>query len=652
MPRSSLVLGAGLVVAAVLAMLVIGGQAPATVTPSETPSSSASSSAHASLRPSGDVGAASPGSVLAPTPAPPAETPAGTPAPSGDPTTAGQPALPVRAAFYYPWFPEAWVQQGFDPYTRYSPTAGRYDGGLPSVVAGHVAAMEYGGIDVGIASWWGIGSRTDGRMRTLLDAVSASPLRWTIYHEGEGQGDPALEDLAVDLRYVRDRYAGDPGFFRIGGRFVVFVYADRDDACPMVERWQRANAEIGAYLVLKIFPGYRDCSAQPDAWHQYAPANATDAQSGFSFAISPGFEKPGEPPRLGRDLDRWRRDVAAMVASAAPFQLVTTFNEWGEGTSVESAAEWATPSGFGAYLDVLHTVGSTAQAAPPAAPVPVSSPGAGAVVMAAGDIACDPTQDGFNGGQGVGSRCVQLATSRLLTGADLVLALGDNQYEEGSIDKFRASYDLSWGAAKAITRPAVGNHEYLTPGAAGYFDYFGAQAGPRDSGWYAFDVGRWRLYALNSNCGQIGGCDPGDRQYEWLANDLAAHPRTCSLAFMHHPRWSSGKYQINGDLAAIVGLLDAAGVDLMLAGHAHNYERYAPQSTDGVADVDGIRAFVVGTGGRNLTDADVRVLPNSVVRNDTAYGVLRLTLDAGSYGWSFLPIAGSELSDSGAAACR
>ncbi len=198
--------------------------------------------------------------------------------------------------------------------------------------------MQYGGIQVGIASWWGQGSATDQRLPLLLTAAAPTTFRWSIYYEPESQGDPSLSTLSADLTYLRDHYGSDPSLLRIDGRLVVFVYADASDGCGMVERWTQANS-VNAYLVLKVFAGYRSCARQPDGWHQYAPASAADA-----FC-------------LGRDLARWKSNIRDMIASGARFQLITTFNEWGEGTAVESAQEWASASGYGAYLDALHNNG-------------------------------------------------------------------------------------------------------------------------------------------------------------------------------------------------------------------------------------------------------------------------------------------------------
>ncbi|MEA2429042.1 MAG: hypothetical protein QOF37_2670 [Thermoleophilaceae bacterium] len=268
-----------------------------------------------------------------------------------------QPRLPIRAAFYYPWFPEAWRQQGMSPFTHFSPSAGLYSSDDPALLRRQVAEMRYGRIDAGISSWWGQGTSSDRRVQALLDAAHGTPFRWALYYEGEAQGDPSPAAIRADLAYIRDRYASDPSYLRVAGRFVVFVYTDGNDGAAMADRWHAAN-DVGAYVVLKVFSGYRQAASQPDGWHQYAPARAEDSQQGESFAVSPGFWLAGESqPRLDRSPSRFAASVRAMVASRAPWQLVTTFNEWGEGTAVEPAGEWQTASGYGAYLDALHSDG-------------------------------------------------------------------------------------------------------------------------------------------------------------------------------------------------------------------------------------------------------------------------------------------------------
>jgi hypothetical protein len=274
--------------------------------------------------------------------------------PQPTPGADSQPSFPIRAAFYYPWFPEAWTQQQIFPYTNYHPSLGYYESGDPTKLAAHISAMQYGHIQAGIASWWGQGQHTDAHIPDLLHAAAGTTFRWSLYYENESQGDPSVTQIRNDLVYIKVHYGADPSFLRIGGRFVVFVYADGADGCGMADRWKQANT-VGAYVVLKAFKGYSACASQPDAWHQYNPAVALDEQPGQSITISPGFWLKGNPVRLVRDLPRWQAGVQTLAAARdVKFQLVTTFNEWGEGTAVESAQEWASSSGYGQYLDALH----------------------------------------------------------------------------------------------------------------------------------------------------------------------------------------------------------------------------------------------------------------------------------------------------------
>jgi hypothetical protein len=245
-----------------------------------------------------------------------------------------------------------------------------------------------------------------------------------------------------------------------------------------------------------------------------------------------------------------------------------------------------------------------------------------------------------------------MATSNAALGLSpaAVLLLGDNQYEDGALAKYQASYAPTWGRLKAITRPIPGNHEYVTAGAQGYYDYFGMAAGDPAKGWYSFNLGSWHLVALNSNCAAVGGCAIASPQGQWLAADLAAHPGVCTLAFWHHPRFSSGPHGNDALSQDFWTLLRAAGADLILSGHDHGYERFAPQSPAGIADPGGPRAFVVGTGGKELTSVAV-VAANSEVRNYASFGILELKLHPNGYEWRFLSDAGSVL-DSGRGLCH
>jgi len=296
----------------------------------------------------------------------------------------------------------------------------------------------------------------------------------------------------------------------------------------------------------------------------------------------------------------------------------------------------------------------------PAPPPPPPPANGDPVVAAAGDIACDPADPAYNGGTGTATGCRQRSTSDLLAtnGPDGVLTLGDNQYDDGSASKFAQVFGPSWGRFKAITRPQVGNHDYVNTGASAYFDYFngaGQQSGPagdRTKGYYSYDIGTWHLVALNSNCAPAGGCGSGSPQEQWLKADLAAHPAACTVAYWHHPRFSSGWSGSSTATAALYQDLYDANADLVLVGHDHNYERFASQDPKGTADTArGIRQFVVGTGGEDF-DSLVALKPNSEVRNFDTFGVLRLTLHPSSYDWQFVPVSGQRFTDSGTQACH
>jgi hypothetical protein len=274
----------------------------------------------------------------------------------GPAADSSQPSFPIHATFYYAWYPEAWLRDPVFPYSLFHPSLDYYSDYDARVVRKHTDAMLYAHLDAGIYSWWGPNGypQTDELFSRYLAAARTTPFRWAIYYEREGYDNPSVEKIRSDLEYIRDRYAAKPAYLKVDGRFVVYVYGNSTDSCDTAARWREANT-VGAYIVLKGFAGFRTCTAQPDAWHQYSAALAEYDFSPDAFMIAPGFDERTEPsPRLTRDVSRWRNDIAAMVASNARWQLVLTFNEWPEGTAVESAQEWATPSGYGAYLDALH----------------------------------------------------------------------------------------------------------------------------------------------------------------------------------------------------------------------------------------------------------------------------------------------------------
>jgi hypothetical protein len=246
------------------------------------------------------------------------------------------------------------------------------------------------------------------------------------------------------------------------------------------------------------------------------------------------------------------------------------------------------------------------------------------------------------------------ATARLLDGiSGTIFALGDNAYEDGTDAEFADCYDPTWGRHKARTRPAPGNHEYNTVEASGYFNYFGAAAADASKGYYSYDLGEWHIVALNSMCDKVGGCGANSPMVTWLKNDLAANASTkCTLAYFHHPLFSSGEHDNQAKVKPVWNALYAANAEVVVNGHDHDYERFAPQNPDGVADPNqGIREFVVGTGGIELRRF-AAVKPNSEVRNASAYGVLKLTLHPDSYDWEFVPAGGKTFTDSGSSQCH
>ena len=260
-------------------------------------------------------------------------------------------------------------------------------------------------------------------------------------------------------------------------------------------------------------------------------------------------------------------------------------------------------------------------------------------VVAVGDIACQP------GEATTPDRCQQAATAALARSLhpEAVMALGDLQYEDGTLDAFRSSYDASWGALKAITRPIPGNHEYHTDKAAGYFGYW-----DDPPGWYAWDAGAWRIYMLDSTCGDTD-C-PAEQA--WLAQDLQANPAKCTAIALHYPRFSSGsEHGSNPTMNRFWKIAYAHGVDLALSGHEHTYERFAAMDPEGNLDpARGIISFVSGTGGKSLYGLDPRV-PGSQFAQDTSFGVLLLTLAPTSFRWRFVDVAGATL-DRGSAQCH
>ena len=267
--------------------------------------------------------------------------------------------------------------------------------------------------------------------------------------------------------------------------------------------------------------------------------------------------------------------------------------------------------------------------------VPPAAAEAGVVLMTAtGDI------DGCRKGEDTAELVAKTAGP--------VVTVGDNGYPEADSDAFSRCYDPTWGVLKDRTRPVPGNHDYDASKAAPYFEYFGAAAGEPGRGWYSYDAGSWHVVALNSNCDDVD-CD---EQATWLERDLKDHPSACILAYWHHPRFTSGTSGGDSAVGAFWKVLYDHGASVVLSGHDHDYERFAPQDPSGHADPErGIRQFIIGTGGATLGSFG-RTAPNSEVRNNSSYGVLELTLRPDGYDWRFVPVPGDSFTDSGSDTCR
>ena len=345
--------------------------------------------------------------------------------------------------------------------------------------------------------------------------------------------------------------------------------------------------------------------------------------------------------------ERFKRGVIAVIAvlfvGVVPMIALAASNGAGARPPAASHGPKRTPTPTPTKAPTpAPTILPTAVPTPVPTPTLAPTPGLPFVLVGAGDIAsCTSTGDE--------------ATATLLDSiGGSVFTLGDNVYTNGTTTEFTTCYGPSWGrtAIKSRTRPAPGNHDYNTAGATGYYGYFGAAAGDPTKGYYAYDADTWRVYVLNSNC-TIISCAAGSAQEQWLRSDLAANPRACVVAMWHHPRFSSGTS--HGSSTTVQPLWEALydnNAELILNGHEHNYERFAPQTASGTPDdARGLVEFVVGTGGASHY-ALGSPIANSVVRDGTTYGVLRLALSANSWSFNFLPVAGQTFTDSGSGTCH
>ncbi|MEV6866418.1 DNRLRE domain-containing protein [Streptosporangium subroseum] len=321
-------------------------------------------------------------------------------------------------------------------------------------------------------------------------------------------------------------------------------------------------------------------------------------------------------------------DVSSYVKGNGAFSIGVT------STSTDGADFDSRESGSTAPQLVLTT--GTSPTPTPTPTVPAGDP----VLVGAGDIASSGTGD--------------TATAALLDGIPgTVFTAGDEAYPDGSASNFSTYYAPTWGRFKSRTRPVAGNHEYVTPGASAHYNYFGSAAGDPAKGYYSYNLGSWHVVALNSNCSSVGGCNAGSAQEKWLRSDLAANAKACTFAYWHHPRFTSGSnHAPDPSVGPLVQALYDNNADVIVTGHNHQYERFAPMNPSGQLDnTRGLRHFVIGTGGAGLYSFGT-ILPNSEVRNNNTFGVVKFTLHSNSYTWQFVPQSGKTFTDSGTTACH
>lgn len=667
-----------------------------------------------------------------------------------------QPTAPYHAAFYYAWYkaptvsgenysywsdghspPQNWFSNympippgAFNPTTKsLNPQTGLYSARDKNNFYWQINEMKNAHIEVGISSWWGRSisaisdapgqfaseGKSDYAFRKIItDFMNQSNnpypnLRWTLYYEKEGFSTPSVAEITADLTYINTEYAKQPAYLRINTMPVIFVYGEDTNSasgCDTVNRWFDATSQVRQatgtdfYVVLKVFPNFKTCPNQPESWHQYAPASFhVGSHEPYSSFVSPGFWKNGDTVRLARDttenLTMFKTAVSTMVNANATWKLIQTWNEWGEGTSVEPGVPINQQTGtaqatyningvpferkyveaLGSILPQLEsnsTLTPTITLTPPTPTITGDNP---VTIAAVGDMAQGTTNTCGT------SNCKTKEVSDLILSwnPNKFLALGDVQYEQGEMADFMKFYEPTYGRLKTITIPAVGNHEYLDPAAnnvptaISYWDYFGRTGntatapGAPSQGYYATTIGAWKVFVLNTNCSKVtGGCTATSPQITWFKNELAATTNKCQMMIAHHPYISSDSrpFDTNELQPFWQAFYDAKG-EVVLTGHSHYYERFKSLNPQKQVDpIQGIRQFIVGTGGKNV------YVPADPVSNCTlkgaqvectsetwgkAFGALKMRLYRSHYEWEFVQIPNDPnglYSDSGSGVCQ
>lgn len=473
----------------------------------------------------------------------------------------------------------------------------------------------------------GTASPTTSAATTSTSTTTTRPVETTVPASQQGPLSdgviiPVDEDTYVD--------SGDPGE-RFGASPILEIEREQGETRWALLRFQVTGVAEGGVerAILRLFQldGSDDTGLLNQVGGPWGEAETT-------WANAPPVGDPLAVLPSGPDGTWLEIELTGVVTGPGPVDFYLTI-------SSDDGLDYASKeSGPNAPVLVI----SPREGSVPSDTIPPSEEAGTGVLVGAGDIA-------YCAGQG-DEATAALIEEVLVEGlGGVVFTTGDNAYESGSAESFARCYDPSWGQFREVTRPTPGSREYLTEEASAYFEYFGPNAGNEGEGYYSYDLSGWHVVALNSNCRQIGGCDEGSPQMEWLRADLAARSTACTLAYWHHPLFSSSRRGANPQVLPLFRILHEHGAELVINGRDHFYEQFAPQAPDGTLDPDGVVQFTVGTGGRSLHSFG-QIHSNSKVRFNGAFGVLRLDLHPGGYGWEFMSVPGAGFADEGTGVCR
>lgn len=545
-----------------------------------------------------------------------------------------QPEAPYYASFYYPWYgsdsdewsywqdgghkpPSNWFANylpDIDP-NSFNPATELYQTKNDSTLYWQLQKMKEAKLEVAISSWWGQDRKEDDAFNKIITDVMNRPdnpypnLRWSVYYEQEGFGDPTVKTIVDDINYIKSKYASQPGFLKIDGKPVVFVYGDNNDGAGMADRWRQVREQTGIYTVLKVYSGYGSSVTKADSWHQYAPAVRGGQHGKFSYFVSPGFWKDGDPVRLKRDLSEFRNEVSQMVESDATWKLIETWNEWGEGTSVEpgdqviqtrSGDAKLDPQGVpfkNKYIDVLNQLLPDLESSSGtayASPINDSDSSLGSNQGVTATLAVDTTSTsrGFTFTAGGDLGADQPDTIASLDkinqeGSAFFLALGDMSYNDITPESKWCDFVKSRVGPNFPFQILVGNHED-DDRVDGYIGEFRKCLPDRmnSTGEYAaeysFDYPSSNplarvimIGAQNDFQGEKYDYDKGSAHYNWLSSKID-EARSKGIKWivvgLHKPCLTTGnkRCEISQDL---VDLMLNKKVDLILSGHDHDYQR-------------------------------------------------------------------------------